>query len=101
MFRCICCDWILNKGLKQRELERIAKQVGLWASKEGLNGEEIIEKILDRIDKIKLNLNLCSAYTNICRYCLMEQIEVLLDKKEDAFRKEFVNNYDFNGAIIC
>ncbi len=100
MFQCICCDWIVNQQLGQKQLESLIKQIALWAEKDGFDGEKLVDKVIERIEKIKENLNIYSEKTSICRYCLMEQIELFLEN-EEKFHEDFTKTYDFDGAIIC
>lgn len=93
---CVFCGWPINRITTPEILRGYFKIIKKWLEKE--NGKEII-KILEKRAENILNKNLAS-----CRYDFFEYIQKIIEifssKLGKKFKKEFVDNFDFQGGMI-
>ena len=93
---CVFCGWPINRITKKEVLKKYFEVIKEWLKK---RKEEKIIKIVEGRLKNILNNELAS-----CRYDFFDFvckiIEGISPKLAKEFEKEFVENFDFKGAMI-
>jgi hypothetical protein len=95
--RCVFCGWPINRELPPEIMQEYFKIVKKWLEEK--NEKEIARALEARMKNI-LNRELAC-----CRYDFFDYmrgiIELFSPELAKEFEKKFVNNFDFQGGMIC
>jgi hypothetical protein len=94
--QCVFCGWPINREISSEIVKGYFEIVKEWLRKR----DEEIMKIIELRMK-----NLLNGPLACCRYDFFDYIKGIIElyspQLAKEFKKEFVDNFDFSGGMIC